>query len=121
MIFEFSNDLVPILFSMSIVLTIIAAQLVDGMAKDYTVSRRHRVNNSLQAVTAVSTTETEVTEELVEKQNFLTRIVKRKEAPEDDADYFFSSKAIITDRYRGGQQWKTNLYSTSLKGMVFSF
>ncbi|MDQ0256943.1 hypothetical protein J2S74_004388 [Evansella vedderi] len=121
MFFELSNDLVPIILSMSLYLTVLGLQLVNGMAQDYAMSRRSIANESLRTIEVNSSNEEEATEEMGQKQNFITRIVKRKEAPEDDSDYLFSSIKMDFDRKRGGQRWKINLYSTSLKGMVFSF
>ncbi|ADU32409.1 hypothetical protein [Evansella cellulosilytica] len=121
MIFEFSNDLVPILLSISVYVTILAAHTANLLANEHVVKQRFMANDTLQKVQWQACFHSEVPLDIVERNQFITRIVKRKEAPEDDADYFFSSKIATTETIRGGQRWKTNLYSSSLKGTVFSF
>nr|WP_090890544.1 hypothetical protein [Evansella caseinilytica] len=123
MIFEFSNDLVPILLTTGLYLTFIAVHLINGITKEFVVKRRSITNDHLHSFHISVSSDQLVLNEFVEKQSFLTRIVKRKEAPEDDADYPLSSLYYKICIKRGGQQWKaqSNLYSTSLNDTAFLF
>ncbi|MFA9556359.1 hypothetical protein ACERII_03490 [Evansella sp. AB-rgal1] len=117
MIFEFSNDVVPILLSFSVCISILTFHLCNLMLKDTFVKHRCMSNGKLQVIHGDSLQESAVYEERGQQLTFITRIVKRKEAPEDDADYFLLVLKHLSLTTQGGQSWKTNLYSNSLKNM----
>ncbi|MDG5787466.1 hypothetical protein QA612_08155 [Evansella sp. AB-P1] len=119
MIFEFSNDIVPILLSFSFCFSIITFHLMNGLAKETFVSHRELTNSNLDLLTWSTLDQTEVLEEIGQVQTFITRIIKRKEAPEDDADYTFFPYNHQSFYNQGGQKWEKHLYSTSLKGIAF--
>ena len=121
MIFELWNDFVPLLFFVGLYVAFVTAHIINGIAKDYIVRRRNWTQDNMAAVRMKSASATLLLECFEEKLNFITRVVKRKEAPEDDADYVNSSIFILRLKIRGGKQWKTDLYSHSLKGMAFSY
>ncbi|MBU9719968.1 MULTISPECIES: hypothetical protein [Bacillaceae] len=95
MIFEFSNDLVPILVSISLYLTVFAAHLMNSLAKEYVVQHRYRSNQDIQTALFEAMSEDQSTEGMEQRQSFITRIVKRKEAPEDDGEYQLSPTQLI--------------------------
>ncbi|MBU9710448.1 hypothetical protein [Evansella tamaricis] len=122
MIFEVSNDLVPILLSVSLYISFIAVHVMSSMTKEYVVRHRYLTNREIQSSLFLISTEDSFSEKLEEKQSFITRIIKRKEAPEDDGEYHFSSmKQHENENTRGGKHlWSRRniLYSPSLGNMV---
>lgn len=55
-------------------------------------------------------------------QAFITKIIKRKEAPEDDSDYVYSLRKESTmNDNRGGKRWKIELYSPFLNDTAWSY
>lgn len=118
MIFELTNDLVPILLAFSLYLTVAGAHLANSMIREYCVHHRLKSERNIQAALSLSLLEHDTTKDVLQQLSFLTRIIKRKESPEDDGDYHFSSNSLCNVNNRGGLQWKINLYSLSLKNML---
>ena len=123
MIFELWNDIVPILFSISIYVAFLTAHIINGIVTEHTVKHRSWMNDSSAAIKLKYAAGQLITVNSEEQQSFITRITKRKEAPEDDSDYDYSSIFTMSFIKRGGEitTWKTTLYSQPLKNMVFSF
>ena len=121
MIFEIWNDFVPLLLFVGLYVAFITAHIINGIAKDYVVRSRNWTQDTMAAVRMKSASDTLLLECFEEKLNFITRVMKRKEAPEDDADYNHSSILRLSFKNRGGEQWKINLYSLSIKDSAFSY
>lgn len=121
MIFEIWNDIVPILFSLSFYVAFITAHIINGIVVDYAVQHKSWVKDSSVSIKLKSAADRLITDNLEEQQSFITRITKRKEAPEDDADYQAFSLNSMSFLIRGGKLklWKTNLYSLSLRNMAY--
>ena len=121
MLFEISNDIVPVLLSMSVYFSVFALHLTLLMIKEHIAQQGYSENKRLYDLQS-GTSQQEDTSLLVgETQRFITRITKRKEAPEDDSDYVYSLGNKYTMDNRGGIRWKTALYSPFLNGTALSY
>ncbi|MBM7095459.1 MULTISPECIES: hypothetical protein [Alteribacter] len=97
MFLEHYHDLVPILISISILVALAGAQWVNYLSHDCMVRNRHMANSRIRSLQRARLDDDEAVESKEERQSFITRIVKRKEAPEDDADYFSFSLEMMNE------------------------
>ncbi|WP_096437866.1 hypothetical protein [Alteribacter populi] len=110
MFFEHYHDLVPLILSISLYVTIAGSQMINFMSNECVVRNRYMANREIHSLHLEQVPDTELIEKSEERQNWITRIVKRKEAPEDDADYFSFSLEMI-EMKRGGLIWEKHLCS----------
>lgn len=118
MLFEMPNDLVPVLVSISVYFTFFAIHFANVMIKQYVFHRRFHSSEKFHSINWNNKKLDGFVSSINETQRFITRTVKRKEAPEDDTDDIFSSKEKTTKKIRGGVQWETTQYSPLLKDIV---
>ncbi|WP_096185976.1 hypothetical protein [Evansella halocellulosilytica] len=118
MLFELFHDMIPLLFSMSIFLTIVGLKVAEYLKVSYFIKQRMLTKRSLQTVELAQPANSDAENCLHQRQAWLTCMTKRKDAPEDDDDY--RSSAFIHFEKQGGQQWNNHLYSHSLNALAFS-
>ncbi|WP_026691708.1 hypothetical protein [Alteribacter aurantiacus] len=97
MFLEHYHDLVPILISISILVALAGAQWVNYMSHECMIRNRHMANSRIATLDRTGMDDDDAGESIEERQSFITRIVKRKEAPEDDADYFSFSLDMMNE------------------------
>lgn len=121
LLFELSNDIVPVLLWVSISFTFFAIHFANIILKDYVSYRRYHTNDKFHPLHWSSNYLDYIPSFLIKTNRIITRTVKRKEGPEDDLDDIYSSTKKIIMRNRGGKQWRTTQYSPLLKGIVLSY
>src|SRR5690554_1449078 len=105
MLFEMSNDIVPVLLSISVYLTFVTIHLALIMMKGQIVRGRILSNEKPCYIESAKVVQEETDLLVGETQRFITRMTKRKEAPEDDSDYVYSLRNKLTMNDRGGERW----------------
>lgn len=117
MMFEISQDLVPVLITISLYMTFAGAHLLQFMARESGAANRHLMHKQVEVCEQLRVSENRVMDQNVERQAWITRITKRKEGPEDDSDYSSFSK-ITKQPIRGGLSWRKNLYLPAFLNIV---
>ncbi|PYZ96201.1 hypothetical protein CR205_17720 [Alteribacter lacisalsi] len=88
MFFEHYHELVPILLSLSIYVAVAGAHLISVTAQELVIRSRYTAGRRLADGTAGRELPEGPSAFKEERQSWLTRMMKRKDAPEDDTDYF---------------------------------
>jgi len=112
MMFEFSQDLIPVLLTVSLYMTFAGAHLIQFMTHESSAANRSMTQKQLYSWRNLMVPEKMILGHHIDRHAWITRIMKRKEAPEDDSDYSFFSISVLT-QLRGGFMWEKNLYSPS--------
>lgn len=89
MLFELQSDFLPLLFTVSVLFTYIELYVCIHFSNKFL--NEHYLDQSNQSYSLSSISVHHVIELSKSKQAWITRIVKRKEAPEDDTDYILNS------------------------------
>ncbi|MCE7793568.1 hypothetical protein K8O68_14175 [Salipaludibacillus sp. CUR1] len=120
MMFEFSQDLVPVLLTISLYMTFAGAHLIQFMSHESAAANRSLTQKQLHSWHSRLAPSNMLLDLRVDRLSWLTRMMGRKEGPEDDGDYLsFSIDKLQT--HRGGYTWKKTLYSPDLKNIVRLF
>lgn len=112
------NDISPFYLSISILLTIVSSyQILSIEARNLTINNNvctreyHDIKVRLLPMQ-------EQFGEVVEVHDWITKKTERIASPDDDTDNQSFSFLNFLLQIRGGQQWKNNLYSLSLRNIV---
>ncbi|PYZ91647.1 hypothetical protein CR194_18630 [Salipaludibacillus keqinensis] len=120
MMFEFSQDLVPVLITISLYMTFAGAHLIQFMAHESSAANRSMTQKQLHSWHSQIGPENMLADQSFDRHAWITRLMGRKEGPEDDADYPSFSKVVIT-KLRGGFVWRKNLYSLNVRNIAYSY
>ncbi|TMW72065.1 hypothetical protein [Alteribacter natronophilus] len=88
MIFEHYHELVPILLSLSVYVAVAGAHVLHVTSQELVVNSRYTAGRRLTDGAAGRELPEGPSAFKEERQSWLTRMMKRKDAPEDDTDYF---------------------------------
>ncbi|UCZ53129.1 hypothetical protein LGQ02_20525 [Bacillus shivajii] len=113
MLFEIFQDMLPLLFTMSILFTIAGLKIAEYITVSDFLKHRMLTRQRVQIVKAKLQVNTTVLSVVNRRQTWITCMTKRKEAPEDDGD--FHPFLFKSELKQGGSQWKNHLYSHTLK------
>ncbi|WP_062051218.1 hypothetical protein [Bacillus sp. JCM 19034] len=119
MIVESFQDIIPLLLSMSILLTVASYKVLQYMERSVIIKQRMLTKRSFYLCDGFVPKQLDSFGPKQRLQVWLTCFVKRKESPEDDGDYTASSFKNVLKR--GGQKWNSYLYSHVLKGKAFYY
>ncbi|WP_147421968.1 hypothetical protein [Salipaludibacillus neizhouensis] len=120
MMFEISHDLVPALITISLYMTFAGAHLLHFMVQESGAANRHMSQKKLSVCEQLSGSENLMADHNVQRRTWITRIMKRKEGPEDDSDYLSFSNPS-KQQIRGGiLLWKKDLYSPVFQNIANS-
>lgn len=117
MMFEFSQDLIPVLLSISLYMTFAGAHLIQYMAHESSLAHRSMTQKQLHSWRNLMVPENMLEDYHIDRQAWITRIMKRKEGPEDDSDNSSFSNLELT-QLRGGFMWEKNLYLPSFRNIA---
>ncbi|WP_416147877.1 hypothetical protein ACM26V_16740 [Salipaludibacillus sp. HK11] len=117
MMFEFSHDLIPVLITVSLYMTFAGAHLIEFMAHESSAANRSMTEKQLHSWRNLMVPEKMLQDHHIKRHTWITRIMKRKEGPEDDSDYSSFSISVLT-QLRGGFMWEKNLYSLGFQNIV---
>ncbi|MFA9458053.1 hypothetical protein ACERJO_14960 [Halalkalibacter sp. AB-rgal2] len=117
MLFESFQDIIPLLLSMSIFLTVASYKVLQYMERSLMIKQRMLTKSSLYSFDVFIPSKIDPIGPMQRRQTWLTCLTKRKESPEDDGDYGNSS--LTNEIIRGGFIWNDHLYSHHrLKGFI---
>ncbi|WP_280771105.1 hypothetical protein [Salipaludibacillus daqingensis] len=117
MMFEFSQDLIPVLLTVSLYMTFAGAHLIQYMAHESSAANRSMTQKQLHSWRNLNVPESMQLDHHIDRHAWITRIMKRKEGPEDDSDNLSFSNSVIT-KLRGGFMWKKSLYSPNFQNIA---
>lgn len=118
LLFEISNDIVPVLVWISVSFTFFAIHLASIVLKSHVMYRSNRQGDKLHTFQRNKSRFDDIPAFINDTNRFITAMIKRKEAPEDDLDDISSIMDEKLKRNRGGKQWRTTQFSPLLKGIA---
>ncbi len=118
--FEFYHDLIPVLLTISLCMTFAGGHLIQFVARESSAAHRSTTEKQLYSWRNLMVSEKMLLDHHVDRHAWITRIMKRKEGPEDDSDNLSFSNSVTT-KLRGGFMWEKNLHSPSFQNIARSF